>query len=129
MTEMLQSKKGIGTRELDALSTHSRPLDDEDLIVIGNESTSGHTGEGLRGCEGWAGGLQTAGFFPSHVPAGSPDPEELPLVSYSSSPRGKTRIKDWGHPAHHPYALQGQDTEQREGFAGAKQPPGLLRRK
>ncbi|KAF4797335.1 hypothetical protein TURU_073524 [Turdus rufiventris] len=37
MTEMLQSKKGIGTRELDALSTHSRPLDDEDLIVIGNE--------------------------------------------------------------------------------------------
>ncbi|XP_032932285.1 uncharacterized protein LOC117005112 isoform X2 [Catharus ustulatus] len=37
MTEMIQTKKGIGTRELDALSTHSRPLDDEDLIVIGNE--------------------------------------------------------------------------------------------
>ncbi|KAM7035381.1 uncharacterized protein M8220_010551 isoform 2-T2 [Acridotheres tristis] len=35
--DMMQSKKG--SRDLDALSGHSRPYDDEELIVIGNEIT------------------------------------------------------------------------------------------
>ncbi|XP_056361849.1 uncharacterized protein LOC130260443 [Oenanthe melanoleuca] len=37
MAEMLQNKKG--SRDADTLSGLSRPLDDEDLIVIGNEIT------------------------------------------------------------------------------------------
>lgn len=47
MTDMMMPGKK-GSRDLDALSSQSRPYDDQDLIVIGNESTSGHSWGGTQ---------------------------------------------------------------------------------